>query len=159
MIPSVDVKFFESILQDFQVRSNELESLASNIRNLLENLQSQPKFTISSLKATIKSHAEALFALAENLASFHEDVQELRNQYRHFCLVYRHDSRDPFAKPVYFEHQTQAQPSSTQPQLAAPKLNTFVAQQQPQQSSLFGAAKPTATYGGFNLPSSNALFK
>lgn len=161
IIPSTDVKFLEGILQDFDARAKEMQLLAQNIRSLLEHLQHQPLFTLSNIKETIKSHSEALFALADSLSTFHEDVEELRNQYRRFCLLYRHDSRDPFSKsqshPEAPQHPTAQQPSQ-HASFAAPSISNVLAQQQQQPNvGLFGTPKPATSFGGFSFPSSNSF--
>lgn len=160
LISATDLKFLENIVYDLQLRSTEMEGMGSNIKNLLEQLQAQPSFSIQGLKNILKSHTDTLLSLAEKTAAFQEEVQNLRNIYRQFNLLYRHDSRDPFAPkhtPSKEPEPAQvAQPSS----LVAPKINSILSATQPPQNNLL--QNPSGTPAGpssFSFPSSNSFLK
>lgn len=162
-LPPSDFKFLETILADFQYRTDELEALAANIKHLLDGLRMQPPFSVQALRETIRCHSEALISLSDKLANFHDEVEALRELYRNFCVVYRHDSRDPFAsKHVPSSNPEPARPASGAPP-AAPSLSGMLGHG----SSAYGASplpsnpfqatnalRPSSTFG---LPSANAF--
>lgn len=152
LILASDLRFLEAIITDFEIRSDELKSLTANINSLLDHLQNQPNFSVKSLKSTIRSHADTLLSLAERLACFQDDIQQLRNSYRQFCLLYRHDSRDPFAPKYVAPPATEPPPSQSEKPapVVAPKITSLLGQP---------AQPPTPSFGGFSLPSANSFFK
>jgi hypothetical protein len=138
-----------------------MEGMASNIKNLLEQLQVQPSFSVQGLKNILKCHTDTLLSLAEKTASFHEEVQNLRNLYRQFSLLFRHDARDPFA-PKYTPSKEQEPVTVSQPNsLVAPKINSLLCATQPPQSNILQT--PSATLAipssSFSFPSSNSFLK
>ncbi len=152
VLPPLDLKFLDTIIVDFQGRANELEVVAKDIKSLLEHLQLQPSFSIQTLIGTIKAHTETLFALAEKLTSFHNDVQSLRDIYKRYSLVCRNDSRDPFA-PKYVQPLGGEQlPSPATQSVVAPKLNSILGQSTPTPSPFGGQST-------FGLPSSSSFLK
>lgn len=163
LISSTDLKFLETIIGDLQQRSVEMEGMASSIKNLLEQLQVQPSFSVQGLKNILKCHTDTLMSLAEKTASFHEEVQNLRNIYRQFNLIYRHDSRDPFAPKYTPSKENETAPAPQQPGLVAPKINSILGASQPAQTNLLQpqtpASLPTTPASSFSFPSSSSFLK
>lgn len=152
LISSTDLKFFETIISDLHRRSLEMEGMASNVKNLLEQLQFQPAFTVQGLKNILKSHTDTLMSLAEKTASFHEEVQNLRNIYRQFNLLYRHDSRDPFASKYTPAKENEVSPAAQPSGLVAPKINSILGASQPAQMNLLQPQTPASTPAAPSTP-------
>jgi len=157
LILASDQMFIESIIHDFEQKAGELSTLASNVNVLVMNIQSQSSFSIQSVKNTIKAHSETLLALAEKLASFHDEIETLRSSYRQFCLLYRNDSRDPFASK-YVAPASSDMSGTKLTSVIAPMLNTLLGQSS-QPSSPFGFSNPTTKAPPVSFPSANSFLK
>lgn len=125
-----DFKFVESIIFDLEKREYELEHLYLAIKNNLEYVQSQSRFSVGTFKSVIKSNGEALINLTTAYATLRKEIELLRDEYRKFNLVHRNDSRDPFSPKVSTtSNQPVSVPAATP--LIAPSLTSLIPQSQP----------------------------